>query len=495
MKILLTNPPSEINNKIYKRAGVRWPSPIGHRYTHPRDPKRYVPFPFFLAYTASILKNDNNNVCAIDAVALQMTEKTFYKKVKERSPDLIIQETSTPTIELDLKIAKKMKEQTGAKIVFVGAHASVYPQDMLKNKQVDYVAIGEYENIIKELAQKLNKNQDTSKIKGLALKKQNKIIINKRRDLIDPLDNLPYPARDIFPIDDAPDLELYQDGMGKIPPEVKIISSRGCPFRCNYCLWIQVIYPGKYRMHSAKRVVDEIEYVIKNHGAKSIYFDDDTFTANPQHVLDICSEIKKRDIKIQWAAMCDAIIITEEMIKSMSEAGCRTAMFGLESADKNILKKIGKPLDPKKIKQVINWCHKHNIMTHVTNCFGLTGDTFETMKKTLEFTCSIGADSCQFSFAIPYPGTRYYNEAKEKGWIKKHKWQDIGDSAIVSYPELSAEEIKNWCKHASTHYDKSKRRNVRWLTRTAKRRYREKGIIGILKSINNYTKLIIKGKY
>lgn len=494
MKILLTNPPSEINNEIYKRAGVRWPSP-GYRYTHPRDPRRYVPFPFFLAYTASILRNESNTVRAIDAVALQMNEKTYYKKVKERMPDIIIQETSSPTIELDLKTAKKMKETTGAKIVFVGAHASTYPKEILKNRQVDYVAIGEYEYTIKELIQKLKKKQDTSKIKGLALKKQNKIIINERRDLIYPLDTLPYPARDIFPIDDAPDLELYQDGMGKISPEVKIMSSRGCPFRCNYCLWTQIIYPGKYRMHSAKRVTDEIEYVIKNHGAKSIYFDDDTFTANPKHVMEICSEIKKRNIKIQWAAMCDAIIITEEMIKSMSEAGCKTAMFGLESADKDVLRRIGKPLDPKKIKRVIEWCHKYDIMTHVTNCYGITGDTLETMKKTLEFTCKLGADSCQFSFAIPYPGTRFYEEAKDKGWLKKHDWKDIGNTAIISYPELSAEEIKNWCVHASEYYNKTKRRNRGWLIRAAKRTYKKEGALGLLKSTRNYIKMIINGKY
>jgi len=494
MKVLLTNPPSEMNGKIYKRAGVRWPAP-GHRYEHFRDPKRYVSFPFFLAYAASVLRNDGNVVYAIDAVALQMDEKTFYKKVKKRSPDLIIQETSTPTIELDLKIAKKMKKLTNAKIVFVGAHASVYPEDMLKNEPVDYVAIGEYEYTVRELVQKLNRSQKIDHVKGIAFKKRGKVIVNARRLLIDPLDDLPFPARDIFPIDDEPDIELYQDGMGKVAPEVKLLSSRGCPFRCNYCLWIQVIYPGKYRMHSAKRVVDEIEYVINNCGAKSIYFDDDTFTANPKHVLDICSEIKKRGIKITWAAMCDAIAITEEMVRAMSEAGCRTAMFGLESADEDILKRIGKPLDLKKIRQVVNWYHKYNIMTHVTNCYGLTGDNHKTMKKTLEFTCALGVDSCQFSFAIPYPGTRYFDEAKKKGWLKKCEWNEFGDRAIVSYPELSAEEIKDWCMYASQYYRKSRRRDIGWLYRAARRKYDCDGLAGLFVSVKNYAKMAIQGRY
>ena len=495
MKILLTNPPSEIDGKVFKRAGVRWPA-VGSRYEHPRDPNRYVPFPFFLAYTAAILRKKGFTVSVIDAAALQMPEHQFFTEVKLRNPDVVVLETSTPTINLDLKYAKIMKERTDAKVLLTGSHATVFPQDMLKHDYVDYVALGEYELTVVELVEKLDSGKSLNDIKGLAFKDRNKIEINERRPLIDPLDQLPYPARDLFPIDTDPDIGLYWDGMaGRNFPAIKVQSSRGCPFHCNYCLWTQVIYPGKYREFSPKRVVDEMEFVIENFGAKMIYFDDDTFTADKNHVLNICRDIKERNVDIPWAAMCDAIVTTREMIKAMSEAGCTTTMFGLESADPAILKRIGKPLNLGKLKEVWKWGRKFGFETHVTNCYGIAGDTVETMQKTIEFTKKLDADSLQCSVAIPYPGTRYYNEVKEKGWLTTDNWEKFDGRPIVNYPNLSIEEIKDISRYASQEFRKAKRRDIKWLYNAARRRFKQDGIKGIIKSAFRYTTLIVKGQY
>lgn len=495
MKILITNPPSEINGRVFKRAGVRWPA-VGNRYEGPRDPTRYVPFPFFLAYTAAILREKGFNVSVIDAAAIQMPEDLFFPEVRLRKPDIIVMETSTPTLNLDLKHAKKMKEQNGSKIVLTGPHATVFPKDMLRNDFVDYVAMGEYESTVSELVEKLDLNESVAEIKGLAYTDGGEIKINERRPLIDPLDQLPYPARDLFPIDTDPDIGLYWDGMaGRYYPAVKVQTSRGCPFHCNYCLWTQVIYPGKYREFSSKRVVDEIEYVMEIFGAKMIYFDDDTFTASKDHVFSICLEMQERQLKISWAAMCDAIVTTREMIKAMSEAGCVTAMFGLESADPAILKRIGKPLDLEKLKDVLKWCHEFGIETHVTNCYGMTGDTIETMKKTHEFTKRLDVDSLQCSIAIPYPGTRFYDEAQEKGWLVTTNWDEFDGRPIVNYPNLSIQQIEEMRNLASEEFLKAKRRDPKWLYNASLRRYRQDGMMGLLSSTLKYLKLIITGQY
>ncbi len=495
MNILLTNPPSEIDGKVFKRAGVRWPA-VGRRYKDVRDPSRYVPFPFFLAYTAAILREKGFNVSVIDAAALQMPEDHFFSEIKSRKPDIIVSETSTPTINLDLKYAKIMKDLTESLILLTGPHASVFPQDMLKHDYVDYVAIGEYELTVTEVIEKLDLGKSLNGIKGLAFKDDGKINVNEKRPLIDPLDQLPYPARDLFPIDTDPDIGLYWDGMaGRNYPAIKLQTSRGCPFHCNYCLWTQVIYPGKYREFSSKRVVDEMEYVIEHFGAKMIYFDDDTFTASKDHVFNICRELKERRIEVPWAAMCDAIVTTREMIKEMSESGCTTTMFGLESADPSVLKRIGKPLNLEKLKKVLEWCHEFGMETHVTNCYGMTGDTIENMKKTLEFTKKLDVDSLQCSIAIPYPGTRFYNEAKEKGWLITNKWEEFDGRPVVTYPNLSAREIEEMCEIASKEFMKSKRRDPRWLYRVASRRFKQDGINGLIKSGLKYANLVIERKY
>lgn len=495
MRILLVNAPSELGGKFFKRAGVRWPA-LGDKYKNPKDPGRYVAFPFFLAYTAALLRNNKHDVFAIDAVALQMDEKRFYSEVLKRVPELTVLETSTPTISLDLKYAEWIKGKTGSKIALVGPHASVFPGDMLSHEFVDFVGIGEYEKTIEELAEKLEKKQPLDNVRGLAFKKKEKIVVNERRELIDPLDDLPYPARDIFPIDDAPDIGIYWDGICSNYPAVKVAASRGCPFGCNYCLWTQVMYPGqKYRVFSAKRVVDEIEHVIKKYGAKEIYFDDDTFTGNREHAIAVCREIKKRGLSIPWSAMCDAIITTRDMIKEMSEAGCKAIMFGLESADEEVLKKIGKPLDLEKMKKVLSWCREFNITTRVTNCFGMTGDTEKSIRKTFEFASKLPTDSVQFSVAIPYPGTRFYNEVKEKGYLDEEKWEAFDGRALVSYPHLSSARISELAKKYSQEYHHVKRRNLSWVLNASKRVLRESGFNGLISRISKNLGRLIRGEY
>lgn len=494
MNILVTNPPSEMDGRIFKRAGVRWPS-LGRKYKDPKDPARYVPFPFFLAYTAAILREKGFAVSAIDAVALQMRKKHFISEVQRRNPDAVVMETSTPTINLDLEYAKIIKEAADCVIIFTGPHASVFPKDMLKHEFVDYVAVGEYEFTVAELIEKLDADEPTDNIKGLAFRSKGKMHVNERRALIDPLDQLPYPARDLFPIDSHPDIGLYWDGIAGLFPSVKVQTSRGCPFKCNYCLWIQVVYPGKYRTFSPKRVVDEMEHVVERFGAKMIHFDDDTFTARKDHVLGMCREIESRKLDIPWVAMCDAIVTTRDMVKAMAKAGCVTMMFGLESADKHMLKRIGKPLNPEKLENVLKWCHEFGITTHVTNCYGLTGDTLETMKETLEFTKKLDVDSVQFSIAIPYPGTRFYNEAKEKGWLITDNWEDFDGRPIVNYPNLSINEIREMHKAASKEFIKAKRRNPKWLYNAALKRFEQDGIKGLMKSTLKYAKLISEGRY
>ncbi len=495
MRVLLVNAPSERDGKFFKRAGVRWPAP-GHKYKDSKDPGRYVAFPFFLAYTAALLKESGNSVYAIDAVALQMNETDFYKAVKKRSPELTVIETATPTISLDLKYAEWIKKNTNSKIILVGPHASVFPKEMLRHKFIDYVAIGEYEKTVEELVEKLSKSEQVNKVKGLAFKKSGKPVVNKRREIIQPLDQLPFPARNLFPIDSRPDIGLYWDGICTHYPAIKVATSRGCPFNCNYCLWTQVMYPGrKFRVFSAKRVADEIEHVIKKYGAKEIYFDDDTFTGNREHALGICRELKKRKIKIPWSAMCDAIVTTEEMIREMSEAGCKSIMFGLESADPKVLKKVGKPIDLEYIKKVLDWCNKYKIVTRITNCYGVTGDSEESIRKTFEFSSSLPVHSVQVSAAIPYPGTRFYNEVKKEGSLTEKDWDNYDGRQLVSYPQLSGEKISQLAKELSEKYHRRKRRNPRWLVNAAKSVWREFGLKGLLKVSARNLKRIAKGEF
>ncbi len=175
-------------------------------------------------------------------------------------------------------------------------------EDALKHSFIDAVFRQEYEISFTEFVKKINEygfNKEKLKsIPGIALNINGEIHLTEPQ-LIDPLDQLPPPARDIFPRNDRPDLFFYWDGFCQLKPAVQMHASRGCPFKCDFCLWNQVMYNlGKYRTFSPKRIVDEMEEMQKL-GAKEIYFDDDSFTINKKHVIDVTNEIKRRNLKVK----------------------------------------------------------------------------------------------------------------------------------------------------------------------------------------------------
>ena len=479
--------------RFFLRAGSRWPFSVVKKKSVPPE---YVPFPFFLAYAAALMEKDQHTVFVLDSVALNQTREDFIEAVKEIRPDIILFETSTPTIEEDMRLVRDMKEAVVAQIVLAGAHVTVFPEEVMNDSPVDYILMGEYELTFRDLVRKIDSNDPIEDIKGLVYRKGNQIHINHDRKLIDPLDQLPRPAFNLFPSNQKSDLRYYWDGFCQYKPAVQLHSSRGCPFRCNFCLWNQVIYGnGRYRTFSPKRVVDEMEYAVKHFKAREIYFDDDSFTIDKNHVLGICNEIKKRNLSVKWSCMADAIGTDSEMIHAMAENGCIGMKFGVESAEGEILKTIGKPLNYDKLIELVKTCVQKRIKTHATFTFGLSGENRETMRKTLRFAQSLDVDSVQFSITTPFPGTRYYNELKEKGMLKAEKWQDYDGAgrSVVKYSGLTSEEVENFCKRASSRWLRHKLADARWVGRqwqNLNRLRQGQGCAGLLKKISRFLSLL-----
>ena len=162
MKILLVNPPWVVGGKQGVRAGSRWP--------HLKIPEeeRYMPFPFFLAYSSSLLKTHNYKVKLIDAIAEDISYKEFKKRILKYGPNLLLSEVSTPSLEHDLKLLKELKKRTKFKLALAGPDVNLFTEKFLHdNPFVDFVFIGEYEFTLLELCQALNKKKEYRNIKGL----------------------------------------------------------------------------------------------------------------------------------------------------------------------------------------------------------------------------------------------------------------------------------------------------------------------------------------
>ena len=234
------------------------------------------------------------------------------------------------------------------------------------------------------------------------------------------LDELGWPEREGLP------MYNYNDAFAGLPrPNVQVMSSRGCPFDCTFCLWPQTIY-GRFRVRrrSPEDIVAEIKFLLRRYGFKAVYFDDDVFNADREHVRDICRLIKQENIGVPWAAMAHAGLMDKELISLCAGSGMFAVKYGIESANRDILKNCRKNLDIDKAEEVIRETKKAGIKVHLTFCLGLPGETKQTLRQTAEFIKRIAPDSFQCSRATPLPGTEYFELCRAYGKLPSEAWAD-----------------------------------------------------------------------
>jgi radical SAM superfamily enzyme YgiQ (UPF0313 family) len=502
MRILVANPALRFNlegeqERYLFGAGCRFPWSLRKdKESYPR----YAMFPFFLGYTAGLLERDGFEVKAIDGVPLNLAHEEFMKRAIEAKPDVILFEPATPAIYRIGRIAQELAEATKARIVFAGSHVTSFPREVLADfKHVDFVLIGEYEMTFLQLARRLRAGEGWEDLAGIGYRSESgEFRGGKRAPEIDPIDQLPPPARHLFPAYFNTDLARYHDGFCQHRPAIQLHSSRGCPFRCNFCLWIQAMYNnGKHRTFSAKRTVDEMVDVMSRFGAKEIYFDDDDFTVRKEHVVELCDEMERRGLRVPWSVMGDAMSTDEETLVRMARAGCVGMKFGLESVDPAVLKRIGKPIKVDRVELIANTARRLGIKTHMTVTLGLSGETRESIEKTFEFACRIDVDSVQFSVATPYPGTRFYQELEQAGRLKFQSWEDFdgANNAVFEVEGVDATFVEEFEATAHGRWLRHKMRDPRWVLRQTfylARLCKGQGLEGLRLRVSRGIKLLLQ---
>ena len=432
--VLLLNAPWKTETGYGVRSNSRW--------AHTRKDK-VLPFPVYLAYAAAVLEKNNFDVKVIDAVASELSLNQVNQAVKENEFDLIAIETTTPSIEHDLKAAEFIKSNNDIKVVLMGPHATVFDTELLeKNNFIDFVIRGEFEYTLLGLCNALKDETPLAKVDGLTYKIKSRIIKNNSRTLAHSMDDFPFPARHLF------DMPKYETHLYK-EPSFLMISSRGCPHQCTFCLWPQTMYGHFFRARSAKNVVDEMELLVKKHNAREICFDDDTFTIGKKRVLEICDEIKRRKLNVEWSCF-GRVGLDEETLRAMKSAGCEHIRYGVESGSQEVLDRCRKNVKIQQIKDTFKLTKKVGIRDYGTFMIGLPGETWESVNKTIKLAIELDPYAVQFSMAIPFPGTEYYEEAKSNGFLLAEKWSDFDGSsrAAVRTEDLTKEDLEKAFAHA-----------------------------------------------
>jgi anaerobic magnesium-protoporphyrin IX monomethyl ester cyclase len=321
MRVLVANPPWP-GPGYGARSDVRWP--------HKRSDK-YIEYPIYLAYAVAVVEEAGFEVSFIDAIMDELSIEEFARRVRDLGPRLAVIETSTPSIEHELETAAAIKELAPETFVaLLGSHVTYFDSETVaENPAVDAVIRGEFEYTAADLARALDAQADLNGVLGLTYRDTDgDVQVNPDRPLHEPLDKMPFPARHIVQGGE------YRAGIYSGGNPTAMVSSRGCPYRCTFCLWPDVLYGHKFRARSAENVVDEIAEAVRSYGHDEIYFDDDTFTIDRQRVLDICRLIQERGLEqeVEWIAQCRVDTVDRELLEAMKAANCGYILYGVESA-------------------------------------------------------------------------------------------------------------------------------------------------------------------
>jgi hopanoid biosynthesis associated radical SAM protein HpnJ len=401
----------------------------GSRYQATREVTSFW-YPTWLCYPAGLIPDSR----VVDAPPQNLT----VAQVAALAPDfeLALLFTTSPSFKHDLETVARLKEHNPRLLVgFVGPQVSVLPEDSLEaGTQVDFVIRREFDYAALELAQ----GRPWEEIQGLSYRRNGQVCHNPDRPFIEDLDSLPL-VTEIYHRDLT--IEQYQ-----IPylhyPYVSFYTGRGCPAHCVYCLWPQTFTGRRYRVRSVANVVGEVRRSLELFPqAAEIFFDDDTFTADPQRARALSGEF--RPLNFTWSTTA-RVNTSYETLKAMKEGGLRLLVVGFETGDAQVLKNIRKGATLEMGRRFVKWCRELDIQVHGTFMVGLPGESRESIEASIRYACELDPDTIQVSLATPYPGTEFYEFCREKGYLQDDALvhgRTGYQQCVVDYPGLAAAEI------------------------------------------------------
>lgn len=373
-------------------------------------------------YEAGILDafttEDNIPHAKGDKSTYGLDDSSIKKEIEKFKPDIVgVTNMYTMYAQDAHRIAGIVKDiDKNILVVFGGAHPSCNSDMVLQDRNVDMVVRGEGEYALLDIVNAFKKGGNIYNIDGTIVRKDGSIITNNTRPLIEDLDTLPFPARHLLPME-----KYFYNARHSIlynmrNPFTTLLSSRGCPMHCVYCA-VKTIWGRTWRACSAVKVVDEIEFLVKNYGVKEFHFSDDNISVNKNRITELCNEIIKRKLNIRWACPTGIAIwsIDEDILRIMKKAGCYRLTFGLESGNRQTLEFIGKKYSYDKARELIRLANRMGFWTASTFIFGFPHEKQESIRDTISLATNSDLDFSVFYTPVIFPGTRLFDVYKEAG--------------------------------------------------------------------------------
>jgi anaerobic magnesium-protoporphyrin IX monomethyl ester cyclase len=404
---------------------------------YPKSAHSHPPFiPLGIGYLGAVCEKAGYDVNVIDCQAERLDFDGFRKRVAQTDADVVGMTSTTLTYKSALENARIAKEELPeCTTVLGGCHVTFWDENALNEcSSLDIVVRREGEITFVELLGKLSKNSSLKGVLGVTYrKKDGRIVRNGDRPFIENLDALPFPAHHLLPLK-----SFHVVGKTIFP----LTTSRGCVYWCDFCTAVRM-FGRRYRMRSAKNVVDEIEQIYNKYGQRQFTFYDDAFTVDQKRVVQICDEIQRRKLAIHWDCETRVDMVSRDLLQKMKDAGCLATWFGVESGSPYVLEKMHKKIRLNQTRLAFKTARDVGLMTVASVVLGFPGETEQTAWDTINFVKELDPDDIGFYIATPYPGTPMYELVKAKGWLKVTDFNKY-DTATPTFetPYLSGEKLK-----------------------------------------------------
>ena len=398
--------------------------------------------------TVAAMLEKEHTVCYRDFVLEDQKEKHLDRFLANDKSDCYMLWCVNLSLETDLKTIHYIRKyHPEAWIVAMGPGVTYYTHKLLTDSHI-VVVRGEPELTVVELTEHISEGKDFSAVEGISFLENGTVRHNPMRELIKDLDILPFPARHF--------IEKYPFTNPKLKkhPYTTVLTSRNCPFKCIYCVPSSLTFareiefkkeagkkpPISYR--SVENVVEELD-MLAFKGYRAIAFIDDNFITTAKRLRPVCECLARHGFS--WGCQARVDAITEEIAQILSESNCEFVDLGVESFNDEILHQIKKGITSKQIFEGIALLKKYNVPVKLNILIGTSPlETKDTVKDTLRKVKSLKVSQVMFNIVSPFPGTEFYDLAKENGWIAGGDYvpTDVQHHSILNYPNLSSREME-----------------------------------------------------
>jgi anaerobic magnesium-protoporphyrin IX monomethyl ester cyclase len=408
---------------------------LTHLHPSPGLTKFSAHLPLGVLYLAAAVEAAGHEVIIIDNFLEGMPEDTAVERIIAERPDCVGVSAAILNIWQGFSIAGKLKSAAPEILsVFGGPQPTIDPMGTITREGIDCVVVGEGERAFVDLLE--------ASEAGAGCLAETPGVFSKRPDGAVSKARPPEPVADLsecrWPARHLVDISRYvRTGKGLLAYPVDVVStSRGCPFTCAFCssapLWNR-----RYRIRTAADVVDEMEFMMREHGTRGFYFREDNFTVSKKHVLGICEEILRRRLDVVWECESRVDTLPRDVMARMVEAGLRAIWCGVESGSQRILDIVHKGIKVSQILQFYKDAHELGLHTGASFMVGIPGETEEDAWKTFELAKEIYAGHTTFASYLAFPGSELYEQVRKDG-LYSHSWESI---LFVDTPSLDHERV------------------------------------------------------